>query len=271
MKSLVRGKRGALSLRALVDAYLAELAMRAKPSTLKVAKSALEIVLREIGDVPADSLDRLALEDWRRARSAQGRSNRTINRDLTTLGAAFAFALDRGLVKENPVRKLRRLPQNGRHRRRIARAAGDDEIRKLLAAGEVIDARFPARFPRTPLLRVLFETGCRWYELVACQWGDFDSRHGALTLRGDNTKTGQTRVVPLREDTIAVIVSLRAAHVRVRGDLPTLADRIFLRPRGSKWTHDTSGYHLFLHECLRVAKVPKADAASRILPRPRNA
>ena len=267
-----RGKvrlRGAfsVSLSTLFESYLAELAMRAKPSTIKGARSAAAIALRGLGDVPASSIDRLVLEEWRRARAKEGRSNRTINRDLTTLGAAFAFGLERGMVPENPVRALRRLPQGGRHRRRVGRAAGDDEVRRILAAGVSIDARFPERFPRTPLLRVLFETGCRWYELVACQWGDLDTDRGALLLRADNVKTGQARAIPLREDTLAVILSLRDAHVRVRGENPTSADRIFLRPRGAAWGRDTSGFHRFLHECLRVARVPKADAARGVLPR----
>lgn len=263
--------RIALTLSLLFAGYLAELEMRAKPSTMKAARSAASIVLRGFGDVRADSIDRLALEDWRRSRAREGRANRTINRDLTTLGAAFAFGLERGMVSENPVRTLRRLPQNGRHRRRVGRAAGDDEVCRILAAGASIDARFPDRFPRTPLLRVLFETGCRWYELVACQWGDLETDRGALLLRADNVKTGQARALPLREDTLAVILSLRAAHVRVRGENPTAADRIFVRPRGTPWGRDTSGFHVFLHECLRVAKIPKADAARGILPRAQHA
>jgi site-specific recombinase XerD len=275
-ETTLRGVRGAvrpriaLTLAVMFAGYLAELELRSKTSTMKAARSALAIVQRDLGDVPADSIDRLALEEWRRSRAAAGRSNRTINRDLTTLGAAYSFALDRGMVKVNPVRSLRRLPQSGRHRRRVARAAGDDEIGKILAAGASIDARHPERFPRTPLLRVLFETGCRWYELVACQWGDLDTDRGVLMLRSENVKTGQARAVPLREDTLATILELRPAHVRVRGENPRAADRIFLRPLGTGWGRDTSGYHRFLHECLRVARIPKADAAGRILPCPQH-
>lgn len=259
--------RTAPSLTEIGNAYLAELALRAKPSTLKAARSALALVTRELAGIP----DRDALEAWRRARVAQGRSNRTVNRDLTTLGAALGFALERGWVAENPVRKLKRLPQKGRHRRRVSRAYSADDIRRVLDAARSIDARRPKNFPRAPLLFALFETGCRWSELIETSWADLDTDEAMLTLRGETTKTGEERRIPVSPDLFEALIALRTDHVRVTGENPTASSRIFLTPQGCRWPRDTSNFHAnFLNEALRVARVPKRDVAGRLCPRSRN-
>lgn len=257
---------GALTLAALAGQYLDDLALRAKRSTLKAARSALAIAVHDFGDVPVADVDRLALEAWRRARVAQGRSNRTVNRDLTTLGAAFGFALDRDQVTSNPVRALRRLPQKGRHRRKIGRASSTEEIQALLAAAATVDARHPQWFPRAPVYRALHETGCRWGELVAATWADLDTDRSTLRLRGETTKTDRERIIPISAALLTVLVGLRADHVRVRGELPQQGTRIFLAPKGGNWSADTGNYHTYLREVLRVAGVPKADAAGRVPP-----
>lgn len=258
------------TLAGAVEAYLADLAMRAKPGTIRSARSALRLASAALPD-DLRLVDRPALEAWRRARVASGVANRTVNRDLTTLGACLRFAVEMGTLKANPAAGIRRLPTHGRFRRKVARALDDGEIARLLAGAEKVDAAHPARFPRAPLLRALFATGCRWNELASATWADLDTDRALLRLREEETKTGRARLVPLPGDLLHRLLALRADHVRVTGDLPTARSRIFLSPRGKPWGRDTSNFHRFLAEAMRVARIPKADAAGRVLPRTRHA
>lgn len=266
-----RGTKGRTwTLTTVADAYLGDLAMRAKPATLKVARTAIRNAQKALGD-DLGAIDLEALEAWRRARKASGAANRTINRDMGTVSALFEFARRRGMVKANPTADIRALPTKGIHRRKVARALPDGDVARLLAAARAIDARKPKRFPREPMLRTLFETGCRWYELASLLWADLDTDRATIRLRAQVTKTSVERTFPISPDLLAHILGLRDAHVRVTGDIPRLDSRVFLSPTGKPFGRWTGDFLAYLHDCLRLAGIPKADAAGRLVPSARSA
>lgn len=257
---VVKGKtraRAGLSLPQIADQFVADLALRCVPQTVRDARTCLSRVLRETGWQTVGDVDRIEFDDWRRARIAGGMSNRTVNRHTVALRAALALALNLRQIEYDPLAGLRALSTKGRNRKRVARALRDPEIDTLLRAASAIDARHPKRFPREPLLRALLQTGCRWGELVACLWADIDPEHGTLRLRAETTKTSEERKIPLDPDLLERILALRHDHVRVRGELPTEADRIFLSPHGRPWSKCPTNYHRFLSEAMRVARIPK--------------
>jgi integrase len=236
---------------------LAEQALHCRPQTVHDASTALGRLLRETGWQTVEDVNEVALNEWRAARIAGGLSHRTINRHVIALRAALALALRRRVIAFDPLSGVRSLSTKGRHRRRVARALPDTDIRRLLDAAASIDARHPSRFPREPLLRALILTGCRWGELVACVWLDLDTERGSLRLRGEHTKTAEERWIPLDPTCFRSILALRDSHVRVTGELPQSGSRIFLTPNGKPWPKCPTNFHRFLSEAMRVARIPK--------------
>lgn len=241
----------------IAEQFLAGLELRCTAKTARDARTALERVLRDTGWFAVEDVTRPGLDTWRAARVKEGMSHRTINRHTVALCAALKLAVDLRQIDYSPLSGMRSLSTKGRHRKRVARALPDGDIGRLLVAAASIDARHPKRFPREPLLRALILTGCRWHELVSTAWADLDDVHGRLRLRGEHTKTSEERTIPLRADLLAAILALRDSHVRVRGELPTLGDRIFLTPNGKPWPQGTANYHRYLSEVMRVARIPK--------------
>lgn len=255
-------KRAALA--DAIDSYLLDLTLRVAQKTAKEARSALEQIRRETGWTLLDDVDRAGIDRWRRRQVEAGAANRSINRKVGNLRACLGYSVETGLIERDPLQGLRVLPTKGRHRRRVARALSDADMAKLLAAAEAIDAGYPDRFPRAPLLRLLSETGSRWHETVQATWADLDVDRSVLHLRAESTKTQEARAVPLLPGSLARLVALRAAHTRVCGSLPTATARIFLSPLGEPWAASTGRIGKFLGECLRRAGLPKHDASGRV-------
>ena len=65
------------------------------------------------------------------------------------------------------------------------------------------------------LVFLALETGGRIGELVKLEWDDIDLEEGFIHFRGDNTKTGQRRQVPLRRSTIETIKSWGTGEGRI--------------------------------------------------------
>lgn len=263
-KGPIRRSQSALTLRAAVDAYLADLALRVKPKTAKESAAALDRIMRETGWLELDDVTRDGLNRWRAARIAQGTSNRTINRQVGELRAALAFAIEDGRIDRNPLDGLRPLDTRGRHRKRVSRSLPDRDRERLFEAAAEIDAESPDLFPRATLLRTLDDTGARWHEMILTTWQDLDEHRSTLRFRAEHTKTSRERTFPLRRATVDRLLALRAAHARVTGRFPTPSTRIFLAPKGGNWGQDTNRIHTFLREAMRRAGVEHTDCDGRV-------
>lgn len=263
----VAGHRGAgLQLRDLGAQYVADLEARgARPCSIRQARAALVRILATVGATQVDELTKPLAITWRSARVDAGASHRTANVDVGALSAALNLAVQLGQLGVNPLAGLRSLDTSGRHSRRKSRALSKDDIDRLLAAAWEVDGRSRAGFPRAPLVQSLIATCARWSELVFTTWADLDVEAAILTLRSETTKNGRGRAIPLAPDTLRSILDLRSAHTRVRGMMPTAGARIFLTARGCDWTSDTSNFRRYLHEVMRVAKLPYADVLGRVL------
>jgi integrase len=108
-----------------------------------------------------------------RALAAEGRAPRTIAGALATLGSILRYALRRGYITDNPLRRLE-AGERPRPLPRARRALGQDEIARLLAACR----------PRYRLLIVTaLYTGMRISELLALTWADIDPGAGVIHVR----------------------------------------------------------------------------------------
>jgi integrase len=120
---------------------------------------------------------------------ARVRRPATINRYLTLLGHMFNWAVGREYLERSPFRRGNQAliqheqEDNLRHRR-----LSPDEEKALFAK---------SADHLKPLMIMALDAGLRRGEMLSLTWGDVDVRPGWLRLRGETTKSGKTRWVPI--------------------------------------------------------------------------
>ena len=165
-------------------------------------KRLAEIRTADIEDFVATLKEPAKLAKYRR--SARTRRPATINRYLSLLKHMFNWAVAREYLDRSPFRRGNQnlipmeLEDNRRHRR-----LSEEEEKALLehAVGHL----------RTLIIGAL-DTGMRRGEMLALTWADVDAKPGWLRLRGETTKSGRTRWVPVSTSRLkAVLDFLRVA------------------------------------------------------------
>src|SRR5205807_7638962 len=133
-----------------------------------------------IGDVPIRELDEDTIAHVIADLQAQGLAGWTIRGILVPLGRVLAHATRRGIITDNPMRRLERRerPRVGRREMRILTP---EEINALLAV---------ARPTYRTLLATAVFTGLRQGELLGLQWADVDSGTGIVHVRRQLDRSG---------------------------------------------------------------------------------
>jgi integrase len=170
----------------LLDDVLCHVGENAKASTAKIWKLVIDANLSPFfGHVRAITLSTERMREYREKRKADGRSDATVNRELSILRTAF----NRGRKCSPP--KVDRLPyfpivsETGNARQGFLT---DEQYSKLREA-------LPDYVK--PLFITAYFTGVRLGELLAWQWEQVDFEQGFVTLQADETKSGHARVVPI--------------------------------------------------------------------------
>lgn len=132
----------------------------------------------------------------------EGYAQATVNRWHVILSHMYKMAKRWGLpgAENNP---LEGVPQK-RVDNLVERFLSVEETKRLL---EAVDAS-----PNTqlgPIIRTLLLTGCRKREILDLQWSEVDLDKKVLKLSSDRTKTAKARMVPLSEQAVAVLESVR--------------------------------------------------------------
>lgn len=257
-------------IEAVAQHYLATLAGRARPRTVKESTAILERIIRDLGVSTVDEITRLRVKNWRQARIAAGASNKTANNQLGVLLAALACAVEDELIERHPLAGMTALPVGPRHQRRRPRALAEWEIARLFAALDELDRERPEdgrgeRIPQAIVVRVLIETGARWGELTLATWADLDLAGGTLTFRPETTKTEQLRSIPVMPETLRELETYRLACARILGAMPAGRDRIFLSPTGKPWTAGAPNFRKrILAPAYERAGLLERDASGRL-------
>jgi integrase len=136
------------------------------------------------GHLRAAALTTETLKEYRRKRSAEGRSETTCNRELSILRAA----LNRGRKCTPP--KVTTIPYFPMVAETNARQGflTDEEY-------EVLREGLPDYLK--PLFVTGYFTGVRLGELLAIEWNQVDWEQGFITLNAADTKAGYTRAIPI--------------------------------------------------------------------------
>jgi integrase len=99
-------------------------------------------------------------------------SSAMVRKVFTTLRAALAYGVDKGLLNRNPSDPIRKLlPKRDRQ---VKGTVTPDEARALLAAAD--GERLAA------LIDVALDSGCRMGELLALTWKDYDQAAGVVSI-----------------------------------------------------------------------------------------
>ncbi len=130
----------------------------------------------------------------------------TVNGKLRTLKAMLGYAFTRGILPNNPMRRVKFL----RHERTIIKAFDRTQIRKIIQTcddGTFVGVREAA------LVYMMLDTGCRISELLGLRMGDIDAPHHRATVMGKGRKP---RVVYYTHMTANALES----YLENRGTLP---------------------------------------------------
>jgi integrase len=169
----------------LLDDLLEYGRANAKPSTVHIWELVINANLRPFfGHVKAARLTTEKLKEYRRKRLAEGRSEATCNRELSTL----RLALNRGRKCTPP--KVVAVP--------YFPMVAETNVRQGFLTDEQYESLREA-LPDylKPLFVTGYFTGVRLGELLVIDWDQVDWEQGFITLRAEETKSGHTRAVPI--------------------------------------------------------------------------
>ncbi len=194
LKGLKKRAGELLSFRAWAKQYLELEEVR----TLRSYRDRVHIVPKLIayfGDTPLGAIQPSAVEGYRETRRGEGVAVATVNYDHAVLRHLLGVAERRGLTPSNPAKKVR-LPDPRNERDRVLT---EDEWKALCAA-------LPEHL-RVPVL-VAYQLGLRKGEIVGLTWDHVDLPGGFIRLKGQETKSGEGRTVPLTPEVRSALASL---------------------------------------------------------------
>jgi len=230
--------KGIITVSELGDRYLAAGVATKKASTLATDRGRIErhikplLGKKRITDVTradvaqflqdvASGKTAVDVKTRKRGRAIVKGGKGTATRTVGLLGGIFTYAIEAGLLKENPVRGVKRYRD-----RRNERFLDPDELTRL---GEAL-ARAEAEGENTyalAIIRLLLFTGARKGEIESLRWREIDRQFQYLRL-GDS-KTGQKLIV------------LNRASLAVLESVPKVEDSEFVFPasRSDGWYEGT--------------------------------
>lgn len=136
--------------------------------------------------------------------------NSSINRYLEILSKMFNLAIANGELKENPVKGATLKEDN--HRIRFLE---EDEERRMFESIDVV-----APYLR-PIVIVALQTGMRRGEIFGMKWCNVDFNNRLIHVL--NTKTGNSREIPISEKLYGLLISL-----------PKESEYVFTNPKTNK-------------------------------------
>lgn len=180
--------------------------LKLKASSWYRAKFMVATLVGFFGDKRIDRLSQTDVEDFQRARKADGVSHVTINNELRILRRVLNHAAELGLPTKGSIVKFLDEPE------RRVRAWDDRQVKALLAA--VVDVA-----PEVLRLAVfLLNTGCRKGEAIALKWENVDLKRRLINIWPSDDwqpKSGKPREVPIPDALLPFLKGARESKVWV--------------------------------------------------------
>jgi integrase len=186
---------GAITFRHVAEIYKVRHVIAKRLTRAKTIDYQLRPLLVRFGDRVMAEIRTADIEDFitslreKTSRRKLPLSPASINRTTQLLREIFNWAVGRELLERTPFRRgavvlIRPELEDNHRRRRIP----EEEETALLAAAPP-DLR--------SMIICAIDTGARRGEMLELRWTDVDLKHGLITFRGETTKSGRTRRVPI--------------------------------------------------------------------------
>ena len=210
-----KGKQKSKLIGGLAKRWLDVAAATLKPRSRQRRETAINQLAPFFRGVTVHNIRRREVENWVKAHHDSDRSARDFNITRDTLRMILDYAVEHGLLLENPARTLKRRKEG----KKAVLIPNMDQFRALLAQMRSADGKRDGR-RSADLVEFLALSGCRIGEATAMKWGEVNFKLKAFTVTGgeDGTKNHEARTVPL-------FPSLEAFLLRLRDSLPERADR----------------------------------------------
>lgn len=175
----------------LAERWLAVHNVSLKPSSADRNVRCVKELNKFFGKIPISEINKRHCEDWM-VKRGEGIAASTFNKDAQVLKAILEYAVEDGLILDNPARVIKR-------RRVVDKEIvipTREEYEKLLAAIKKLDARAQEA---AKLIQLLALSGMRLGEATEIIWREIDFENGQFTVSGGETgtKNRETRIVPL--------------------------------------------------------------------------
>ncbi|WP_353390832.1 site-specific integrase [Brucella sp. NBRC 14130] len=239
-----RARRGAMTVEELGALYIEKYAQRNKKTWKQDEQLLKADVYPEIGRMKAEAVKKRDILDIVEAKAEAGKGAQS-NNLLAVIRKMFNWAVDGDYLEASPASGIK--PRAKPVRR--DRVLSGEEVKAILKA--LPDA---ALSPHTvSIIQLLFLTGQRSGEVCGIKRSEVDLDGKKWTIPGSRTKNGNTHVVPLSEQALAILSKAVAAADKDEED-PALfsrvdnpiesnaiaqAVRLKLQVTGERWTpHD---------------------------------
>jgi len=201
-------------------------------------------------DRPIAEINTWLVTNWRTQKLKRGVQRSTINRDVAALKALVSKAVEWQIIEHHPLRELKPLKVD---KTGVTRFLTDDEQARLREALDLRQNRQKQQrqiyieWQRTrnkdelptldhvvytdhikPMVLLDLNTGMRRGEMFNLRRRDIDLHQKFLTVGGDGTKSGQTRIIPLNQEAFQILT----IWLVERGG--TLDDYVFASPVTSR-------------------------------------
>jgi integrase len=191
-----RRDKDKLTLRAVVDEYLAYKARKVRPKTLhETARYLTGYAFKPLHGMAIDTVSRRDIAS-RLATIIRERSDIVAVTARATLSAFFTWAMQMGYVEFNPVVGTIQ-PENGKPRERVL---SDDELGAIWRACRDDD------YGR--IVKLLILTGARRAEIGGIRWSEIDLENGRWRLPAERSKNGRAHELPLMPAALSIIRSV---------------------------------------------------------------
>lgn len=195
-------KKAHLTLGIVIEKYLSAYAQRRLgPRTLVEVRRTLTSQWKPLHEANAGSLTRAAVAS-RLAEIADESGPFAGNRARAYLSAMFNWAIEQGLVEENPVLGT-------------GKTAKETSRDRVLSEGELAELWQSLGFGDYAwAVKLLILTGQRREEVAGMLWSELDLRNRTWSIKSDRTKNGRPHDVPLSDQAVAILRAIRKREGR---------------------------------------------------------
>lgn len=195
---------GPMAFKELTNAYLADPKIQRQVIYKRKQTWIEQRFLPALGErMTLDAITPKRIEGYLEARRTQEAAVATVNRELAGLKHHFSWAVKRRCLDKNPTQHIQQ--------------EKEDNVRdQILDPGqfEALQAHSPAYL--RPITLVAYQTGMRSGEILGLTGEKVDLRSGFIRLKVDDTKTRESRIIPLSPVLVTLFNDLqrsRAIHI----------------------------------------------------------